>query len=972
MKKTRFTRLKLGASALALTLMGGLAVSVPAMAQDAPAAPAADDGGVVVVTGLRGQLKSAQKLKKDSDVVQDSITAVDIGALPDRSVSEALQRISGLTIQRTNENRDPGRIAAEGGAVQIRGLSWVRSETNGRDIFSAKNGRGLSWEDVSADLLAGVDVYKNPSADLIEGGIGGTVNLRTRLPFDSKKRIVAFSVDTNYGDLQKKSHTSYNGIYSNQFDTSAGRLGVLFNYSVSDVGNRTDALNADKFETTQVGNATRYIPGGLSAKEIQWEQKRTAAYGALQWQPNTDWLFTLTAMDAKVDANNIEYGIFSWDWIGQANAPGNNFKYDSDGVFTGGTIPGALYDTDTRYGEDHKRTTDVAFNAKWWASDRLSFNFDVQHVKSTAEILSMTAYTHHKDNLPFIIDLSTDIPTIKVTGDTSKASDYYWAAAMDHIEDNEGEETAVRLDGRYDFDDSEWLKTFKFGVRTTDKDYITRQSGWNWSLLSYQYWQGSGSESSRVFLDDATRGPGMNGVVYHQYDNFFGGDAQIPGAAWMTAPWVVTNGTDRAYSLLRSTETQGWGWSPLQPNWDTYNPGGDNISGGVNHQLEKTAAAYGVVYFEHELENGRKLDGNIGVRAVKTEATGFGFAFAPQVNNAPPCVVGGNVTAATCQLAADAAAFGATAMKQPIEGKSDYTDILPSLNLRFKYNDELQFRFAVSKAIVRPELYQTNAYTTLGVGLTAGTNSYLVNLSGTAGNPSLEPIKATQYDATAEWYFAPTGSLVLNLFAKNIEDYIYGGNEVINFTNNGKTLPFNVTRYINGSEGKVNGFEIAYQQFYDFLPGAWSGFGVQANFTKIDSSGGHNPLVNIFDGNQLVQANLSGLPLEGMSPTSYNFAVMYEKYGISARLAYNWRDMYLLTTSGANINRPVWSEEYGQWDGSIFYTVNDHYKIGLQATNIGQAKTYLRVSNLDNLNVRPRYSWVATDRRVALVLRASF
>ena len=155
-----------------------VAATLPTGALAHSQTPAATDGATtvdeVVVTGIRAQLRSAQAIKKNSEVIVDSVTAVDIGALPDRSVSEALQRIPGVTLQRTNAARDPARLAAEGGGVFIRGLSWVRSETNGRDIFSASNGRGLSFEDVSADLLAGVDVYKNVAANMIEGGIAGT------------------------------------------------------------------------------------------------------------------------------------------------------------------------------------------------------------------------------------------------------------------------------------------------------------------------------------------------------------------------------------------------------------------------------------------------------------------------------------------------------------------------------------------------------------------------------------------------------------------------------------------------------------------------------------------------------------------------------------------------------------------------------------------------------------------------------
>ncbi|WKL58909.1 TonB-dependent receptor [Asticcacaulis sp. ZE23SCel15] len=975
-----------GRSAFSITLKNGVSVvalgalaaalAMPALAQDAPAAD--PDVTEVVVTGQRAQIKSAQRLKRDSAVVQDSITAVDIGALPDRSVSEALQRISGLQIQRTNENRDPARLAAEGGSVNIRGLSWVRSETNGRDIFSAKNGRGLSFEDVSADLLAGVDVFKNPSADMIEGGIGGTVNLRTRLPFDSKKRILAVNFDSNYGDIEEKAHQSGSFIYSDRWETGIGEVGGLLNLSYSDVGNRTDSLSVDRFDTTvDDTGATVYIPNSIGWRSVTWNQKRTGINGALQWRPNDQWEVALQAMYAKVEAENTEYALGSYDgsFIPQGAAAGNDFVYDSNGVFQSGTVPSAGYDANTRYGEDEKKTTDVSLNVKYYASDKLSFVADLQYVKSTADILSMTAYTELADKPAISVNLAGDTPVIKVTGTTDDPSRYYWAAAMDHIEENEGTQYSFKLDGLYEFDDN-WLKSFKFGVRATDKDYVTRQSGWNWGLLSNQYWLNA---SDPAYITDAGQGPGLDGAEYVTFNNFFRGDANVPGSVWFPSASVVNGGTAHAYDLLQSTQTSGWGWAPLSDDWGNYKPGSDNVSGGVNNQKEETKAVYGLLSFGNDdVFGGKSFDGNVGVRVVKTEATAEGFTISTASTNAAACDYNGSVPVATCNLANAAVQFVATNMQLPVQAQNNYTDVLPSLNLRLKYNDQLQFRFAASKAIVRPELYQTNAYTSIAAGLTKSVDGngvqtgYTVSLTGTGGNPYLRPIKANQYDLTAEWYFAPTGSLTLALFKKDLTDYIYSGSELETYTNNGQTLQFNVGRYVNGSEGKVDGFEIAYSQFYDFLPGFWSGFGVQANYTKINSSGGKNPLVNIFDGNQVVAADLNGLPLEGMSPTSYNAAIMYEKYGISARLAYNWREEYLLTTSGANINRPVWSEDYGQLDGSVFYSINEKYKIGLQGTNLNQATTYLRVSNLDNLSVKPRYNWVATDRRIAIVLRASF
>src|SRR5437879_430212 len=196
----------------------------------------------IIVTGIRASLRSARDRKKSAEQIVDSITATDIGALPDRSVSEALQRIPGVTLQRTNEARDPARLSAEGGGIFIRGLSWVRSEFNGRDTLSANNGRSLGFEDVPADLLAGVDVYKNPTADLVEGGIGGLVNLRTRKPFDQSGQLIGFSADVNYADLRKKSFKSGYALYSNRWHTGIGDLGILLSGSINNIGNRTDEL----------------------------------------------------------------------------------------------------------------------------------------------------------------------------------------------------------------------------------------------------------------------------------------------------------------------------------------------------------------------------------------------------------------------------------------------------------------------------------------------------------------------------------------------------------------------------------------------------------------------------------------------------------------------------------------------------------------------------------------------------------
>ena len=181
--------LKAGGSLFAI---GCLLASAAAHAQDDPAAAAAADAtgeedSAIIVTGIRASLESAQNIKRNSDTVVDAITAQDIGALPDRSVTEALQRVPGVSINRFAGSNDPDHFSVEGSGVVIRGLNFVRSEFNGRDAFSAGvGGQSLNFADVPSELLGSVEIYKNATAEMIEGGLAGTVNLNTRKPFDNR------------------------------------------------------------------------------------------------------------------------------------------------------------------------------------------------------------------------------------------------------------------------------------------------------------------------------------------------------------------------------------------------------------------------------------------------------------------------------------------------------------------------------------------------------------------------------------------------------------------------------------------------------------------------------------------------------------------------------------------------------------------------------------------------------------------
>lgn len=331
------------------------AIAAPAAAQEVAAQAAAAEEDVVI-TGARKNLESAQNRKRNADTVVDSITAEDIGSFPDKSVAEALQRVPGITVNRFSGTDDTAHFSAEPSGVIIRGLNQVRSEFNGRDTFSANSSRGLSWQDISPELLGGIDTYKNQTADLIEGGIAGSVNLRTRLPFDAPDRLISISVKNTYGDIAKKSTPEVSGIISDRWDTGIGEIGLMVNGAYSHAITSSQGVQFERMGifNNVFGPGKKYIPSGISLRENEYDRKRYGVSAAFQWKSN-DESMELIGQYNRSQYNNSwrEYSVFSSafypDLYGRAadfmytnadqimprhgTAP---FKFDSDGDFLSG------------------------------------------------------------------------------------------------------------------------------------------------------------------------------------------------------------------------------------------------------------------------------------------------------------------------------------------------------------------------------------------------------------------------------------------------------------------------------------------------------------------------------------------------------------------------------------------------------------------------------------------------------------
>src|SRR5262245_39711960 len=359
------------------TIVGGSVLINPAFAQQ----QTPDVVDEVVVTGLRTSLETAQGIKLDADTFVDSITATDIGAFPDKSVAEALQRVPGVTVSRLQSSDDSNHFSAEPATVLIRGLTFVRTEFNGRDSFSADGYRGLNFNDVSPELMQGVDTYKNQTAEMIEGGISGVVNLRTRMPFDSEGQQIALTGRANYGDMSKEPTYELSGVYSNNWDTDTGRFGMLLNAAYSNILTRTESVNMTRISTfcsdyPQTGGAWptaevgadgsipcnanpfggsgwRYAPGQVNFSQVDYDRTRTGAALTLQYENDAKNVqMALTGVYSKYEnpwqerSANISwpagagFGTPVWaPYNSTAMRPiSGNFTFDDNGMLQSGVI----------------------------------------------------------------------------------------------------------------------------------------------------------------------------------------------------------------------------------------------------------------------------------------------------------------------------------------------------------------------------------------------------------------------------------------------------------------------------------------------------------------------------------------------------------------------------------------------------------------------------------------------------------
>jgi iron complex outermembrane receptor protein len=891
-------------------LSSAAVIPVSAVAQTvAPPHPVAETQGSseIVVTGVRDSLERAAEVKRDAVQVVDSIVAQDIGKLPDPTTAAALQRVPGIqvSVSRTNELGD----------VRVRGLPDVLTTVDGREVFTT-TGRRLDLQDVPAEALGRIDVFKSQTPDLVEGGLAGVIDLRLNKPLSFRKPTIVLTARGNYGLRSEKFSPQFGALATNRWDTGIGEIGVLVNgtWSRNDYQRDQTILSGLRSTAATPLNTAGYlIPNILQNFPEEGRIDRTQANAAIQWQASpslelyVDGLYTrshdrgahyganVQPFTTNVTLTNVQAS--SNCFQARATAAGQNptIQTDSAGNRTlqAFTVQNLCY-------LNSATLNNVVVNQTTQARDIVQQNkliagglrFDQAGWKAN---LDLSYQTSRSDRTLIIADIGQRLPSLTLRPNVDGIAEFEVPGnALLSIDDlymrnsfqqqfglTEGDLFAVKADTEKSFDGI--LSRVRFGARYARRAADSYQTNLNTALPGGNIGTATEATAVRVqatgllplgFLSIGSPAPSING----------GTAFYVPDPEFL----LSDDGQDALRTYVRLPTGRPGFQKERQFN-----------------AREETIAAYGELGYAIPFGDNAVIDGILGGRYVRTNRTITTFS----------------VTGS-----------GANAVYTPVTADATNEDFLPTATARLKLDNGLQARLGYTRSIRRPEFGDLNPVRTLSLS-----NNPFVQSSGSAGNPDLKEQKSDSYDATLEYYFRG-GYVAVAGYYRKIKDRVING--AATETVNG--VDYSVTRPRNLGEASLKGVEVSGQYFLDFLPGALSGLGLQGAFTLADSEiGGDDPL--------------AGNPLQGVSKYNYTAGLLYEKHGISGRLVYTWRSKYFDSDQTGSISvRPIdagqintifvptllsYVRPAGRLDFNIGYDLNDAIRIDFGGTNVLRNKT---------------------------------
>ncbi|WOH39434.1 TonB-dependent receptor [Thalassotalea fonticola] len=865
---------------------------------------------VIEVQGTRGSLKRSMNAKRYADQVMDGVSAEDIGKLPDDNIAEAISRVVGVSMN---------RAAGEGEYVSIRGMDPGLSKVtvNGQSMASGNAGsmnvatdgssRATNLNNIASEMVGGIEVFKSPTANMVEGSIGGTVNLKTRKPIAVGNKGTV-SVKADYNELSDDAGPGANLFINRVNDDETFAVSTTLSYFERTIRqNRMTARgwalqNPDNRYTKGLPyvDLPGYIEGdengegggvyrleNIGSQTVEDERERINVAVNAQWIPTEDLDINLGVLYAKqtrerlstdniADFRDNDYlavreGSVIVDGLNVISQI-NDLQDGATDPYTGEAYPDGHpykgkkskynYNAVTYDREYEDETVGVNLGADYLINDEFTFSAAIGSSEATlTQDQTQALFSSQVNGLGYVLHNGTYMPEViypSSTQDLNAMEPQNMLLEQYKLKHFDTENTKEYVQADLDWElDNDHIRSLEFGARFErgEKEYFSTANNT------------TGAENLEYLeqVKEANGGEYANLADFGNYINVPDMIDNGPFDAWYSPD---TSSLDKNFADLREH---------VEIEYERYNI------------VEETSAVYTQANISSEIFN-IPVRGNVGVRYVTTDIESSANK---KVENNP------DWTWTTI--------------------KHDYDDVLPSVNLAFIPHPDVVVRAAGASVMSRPSHGQ------LSSSYRPATDNG--NPVFKLGNPKLSPFRANQYDLSAEWYFNSEGLLSAGIFYKDIADFIVEKVEhrVLPDVNNG--WPVDVKQPINAEDATVEGVEISYQQAFTSLPSFWSGFGTAINYTYNDSE---TKLVNDVTGENMT--------LPGLSQDTFNATIYWEKHGINMRLAYNYRSEYFRVFSWSG--EAVYVDDFDQLDFTAGYRISKALSVNFNARNITGEKTY--------------------------------
>ena len=856
---------------------------------------------IVVVAGIRGSLQRARDIKRNSNGVVDAISSQDIGKFPDLNVAESLQRITGVSIDRSG---------GEGQQVTVRGLGPQFNTVliNGRQYATYSEGREFNFDVLNADLISGADVYKSGRADLQEGGIGATINIRTARPFDSPGLTLAGQVKGVYESLSEDTAPSGSFLVSNTFADDT--MGVLFSITRDERDvqiNRIETAGWRPGQTISNINdgvlfTNAFIPRNWDQIVDTQERTRTNANLVFQYAPSDEVSITVDGFLTEFEVDSLVTDLASWfepDRVGSGTLdPATNtlIAFTQEiGLHQGSGDPATDFVSHTRNSND-VTGGGFGFNVDWQIAENFEGAFDISHSEAENARAGQDRFNVVGIINNYSFDGTGGLPTVQHDGfgggalpDPSLSRLHYNEQGNRFTDDDKI--TEYRADFKY-FPETEVFQEARFGVYRQEREKTSFQI-FNFQCAFCGY--GTPAPNATIDFRPFTAQNFFPGLIdtFYTYD----GDAYVD--------FLASSG------------------NPINP-----------FLRNNRYIVEEDVTS---LYFDFTLGfdvGDMPLTLNVGARYAQTDVAVD--AVQSFISDVVP----------TSDLTLFSNVFGpATEITQT----ASYANLLPNFSAKLDLRDDMVLRFAAYDSLTRPTLSQLSPATNFN-------EPRRQNLTASGGNQALEPFRSDNWDISFEWYYGEGNTASFAVFNKEVEDFIttLTGQEtftlfdrspadgfrcssansplcapgvvldplnptldVVGTTEelNGEQEVYLVSRPQNGESARVTGYEVAVTHLFE------NGFGISANATVVDS--------NASLGDDVTQS----FALEGLGD-SQNLVLFYEADRWQARVAFNNREGFLRRIDNGFNGEPVNTETFGQWDISASYDINENFTVFLEGINI--------------------------------------